>query len=116
MRDVVTVVSCNSCTNPIDVEEPDGAEWSLSFAGPEGVLLQGRVDLCSGCAGDWVEDVRILLAEALPYKRPKPVVTGTGAVHQPEPEEHGVICPEPSCRRWFGKQAGLSRHRTASGH
>lgn len=115
MRRVETVVLCNNCGDPIDVVEPDEAEWTVSFGPSTGQPVQGRVDLCSPCVDIWLRDLTALLADALPYKKPRPVVTGKGKVIQPEPEPvfEGFQC---GCGRLFGTQRGLSRHRTSTGH
>lgn len=118
MREVTTRVVCNYCGQAIEVQEVDGAEWGISFGPSRHSPIQGRVDLCPDCSDIWTRDVSALLGESpLPYKRPKPVVTGRGRVIEPEPE------PEPvqdenrcSCGRTFGTRRGLSRHRNGAGH
>ncbi len=111
MRTVVTQIRCDNCGEEIQAEAPDAYEWSLSFAKTGGETHQGRIDLCSECAGQWLDEVQGVLTNALPYKRPKPVVTGTGKVI--EPDDLQFRC---DCGRSFTKQSGLSRHKTATGH
>jgi hypothetical protein len=113
MRRVTTEVLCNFCLDPISVTEVDEAEWTISFGPSTGQPVQGRFDLCSDCATTWTKDIAVLLKDGLPYKRPKPVVTGKGKVIQPEPEPVLFTC---SCGNQYGTDRGLSMHMTRMGH